>query len=174
MYNWKTNYDWNVTLNLKDWLDGIWRQIWSLKIVLGIWMQALKMYDCCSCSMKHIVAPVRAFLCLKQLRLANFALEFFMGQEWFKRWLPCNEKDQPFIQEINRGQKLTACKMYVAWHQLWKEHLNSIILPTGEGRLEIRCHGYWPNLPLDVCTGVHSGNCRIVPSSLVGRNDLED
>lgn len=43
----------------------------------------------------------------------------------------------------------------------------------GEGRLEIRGHGHWQDLPLDVCPGVHTGISRTLPAPLVGWNDLE-
>lgn len=46
------------------------------------------------------------------------------------------------------------------------------LLP-GEGGLEVRGHGHWPDIPLDVCIGLYPGICGIVSPSLVSWNDLE-
>ena len=45
---------------------------------------------------------------------------------------------------------------------------------TGEGRLEVRCHGDRPHLPVDVHHRVPAGHHRPVPPALAGRNDLEE
>lgn len=43
----------------------------------------------------------------------------------------------------------------------------------GKRGLEVCGHGHWQDIPLDVCTGVHTGICWTLSPSLAGWNDLD-
>lgn len=105
-----------------------------------------------------------------------FDLEFFIretSKNWltFRRMLPDNEKIS-HSREINQWWKLTACKKKGGVK--FGMSLSAVsLLCLGERGLEVCGHGHWPDIPLDVCTGVHTGICGTLSSSLAGRNDLE-
>lgn len=78
-------------------------------------------------------------------------------------------------REINQGWKVTGGEKRGWCGVKFKMSLTGVcsLSRLGEGGLEVRGHGHWQDLPLDVCPGVHTGISRTLSASLAGWNDLE-